>query len=299
MSRTALQINLPLEALIGQMEAQLEAAPLFFGHSTTSAWEDAAWIAMHATDQDMGQDEFDWQLIPNAAQLQSMQALLDQRIDTQKPLAYLLNEAWFAGHRFYVDERAIVPRSYFGEWIPEQFSPWVDISGVKRILDLCTGSGCIAIALAHAFEGSTVDATELSADALAVAQENVKRHNLQSRVHLHQGDLFSSLNQRYDLICANPPYISHDRMDKLPTEFLREPDMAFRGGDLGLDIVARLLQQAPDYLNDDGVLIVEVGTAALDLEAQYPQLPFTWLSTDDEAMALFMLNAAQLREADL
>ncbi len=289
-----LTTNKNIELLAEEIEALLEGADLFFGHSTISAWEEAAWLVLYATNQDIGQEKFDWEVVPNKQQVGKITALLEQRIGTQKPLAYLIKEAWFAGHRFYVDERVIVPRSYFGEWIPEQFAPWVDASKIKRGLDLCTGSGCIAIALAHAFEDAHIDATELSADAVAVANENVKCHGLQDRVSIFEGDLFGEAQGKYDLICSNPPYISNHRMEVLPTEYLREPDMAFRGGDLGLDIVDRLLKLAPDYLTDDGILIVEVGTAALDLEAQYPNHPFTWLSTDDEAMALFLISAKEL-----
>ena len=293
-----LTANTNIENLVDEIEALLEDADLFFGHSTTSAWEEAAWLVLYATDQDIGQEQFDWAVVPSKKQLATITQLLEQRIETKQPLAYLIKEAWFAGHRFYVDERAIVPRSYFGEWIPEQFSPWVDASKIKRVLDLCTGSGCIAVALAYAFDDAQVDATELSAEAVVVANENVKRHGLQDRVKVFEGDLFGDVQGKYDLICSNPPYISNDRMEILPTEYLREPDMAFRGGDLGLDIVSRLLKQAPEYLNKEGVLIVEVGTAALDLEEQYPNHPFTWLSTDDEAMALFLISAEDLEAAN-
>ncbi|MFT5258708.1 MAG: ribosomal protein L3 glutamine methyltransferase [Saprospiraceae bacterium] len=298
MTSVQLTPNIHIEPLVDEIEALLENADLFFGHSTTSAWEEAAWLVLYATDQDIGQEEFDWDVVPSKVQLAQISELIKQRIETQKPLAYLIKEAWFAGHRFYVDERAIVPRSYFGEWIPEQFAPWVDANKVKRALDLCTGSGCIAVALAYAFEEADVDATELSADAVAVAQMNVERHGLENRVRVFEGDLFGDVEGKYDLICSNPPYISNDRMEILPAEYLREPDMAFRGGDLGLDIVDRLLRQAPDYLTDEGVLIVEVGTAALDLEDQYPNHQFTWLSTDDEAMALFLISGSDLRQAN-
>lgn len=286
--------NIPLHEVVDLVETELEAHDLFFGHSTSNAWEEAAWMGLYATDQDMSLDVFDWESKPNAEQLNTITTLLTKRIETKLPFAYLIKEAWFCGLRFYVDERAIVPRSYFGEWIPEQFSPWIDASKIKRALDLCTGSGCIAIALAHAFPAAKVDATELSGDAIDVAQINVDAHDLQNRLKLYQGDLFAGVSGKYDLICSNPPYISNPRMEHLPAEYLHEPDMAFRGGDIGLDLVDVILARAPDYLNQDGVLIVEVGTSALALEDKYPTLAFTWLSTDDEAMALFMLTRAQL-----
>ncbi len=288
--------NEPLHALVDLVEAELNSHELFFGHSTSNAWEEAAWMGIYVTEQDMASDEFDWDSVLTAQQSTKLEALLDQRIQTKLPFAYIIQEAWFCGLRFYIDERAIVPRSYFGEWIPEQFSPWVDPSKIHRVLDLCTGSGCIAIALAIEFPDAVVDATELSEEALAVAEINVEAHQLQDRVNLVQGDLFADLQEQYDLICSNPPYISDARMMELPAEYIHEPDMAFRGGTMGLDLVDTILARAAAYLNEDGVLIVEVGTSALALEEKYPSVEFTWLSTDDEAMALFMLNKSQLVE---
>ncbi len=154
-----LPVNTPLHEIVDLVEAELDSHDLFFGHSTSNAWEEAAWMGLYATEQDMGNEEFDWESVPTPAQVQELQTLLSRRIKSQLPFAYIINEAWFCGLRFYVDERAIVPRSYFGEWIPEQFSPWLEAGKVQRVLDLCTGSGCIAIALAYAFSEATVDAT--------------------------------------------------------------------------------------------------------------------------------------------
>ena len=229
-----LPIKKPLHEVVDIVEAELEAHDLFFGHSTSNAWEEAAWMGLYATGQDMAASEFDWDSAPGSQQLTTIQSLLSKRIQSKQPFAYLINEAWFCGLRFYVDERVIVPRSYFGELIPDQFAPWVDAGKVKRALDLCTGSSCIAIALADVFPNASIDATELSQDAIDVAQINVDQHGLQDRVKLYQGDLFADVKGKYDLICSNPPYISNPRMEKLPTEYLHEPDMAFRGGDLGL-----------------------------------------------------------------
>ena len=289
-----LPINTPLHELVDLVEAELEKHDLFFGHSTSNAWEEAAWMGLYATGQDMGNETFDWDCVPTPAQLEVLQNLVSQRIESKLPFAYIIREAWFCGLRFYVDDRAIVPRSYFGEWIPDQFKPWIDPDTVHRALDLCTGSGCIAIALAYAFPDAVVAATELSTDALDVARINVEQHGLDERVELYQGDLFADVEGRFDLICSNPPYISNLRMDHLPAEYLHEPDMAFRGGEQGLDLVDIILAKAPDYLNEGGALVVEVGTSALALEEKYPQLAFTWLSTEDESMALFMLTREQL-----
>lgn len=291
---TALHKNTPLHHVVDDIEDQLEASQLFFGHSTHNAWEEAAWMGLYATQQGMDQNEFDWDIKPNNQQLAVLQGLLHERIETKRPLAYLIQEAWFCGHKFFVDERVIVPRSYFGEWIPQQFSPWINADNVQKAVDLCTGCGCIAIALAYAFPQATVDATELSAEALQVAKINVDTHQLQHRINLHQGDLFANIDGQYDLICTNPPYIDDQRMHDLPKEYLHEPEMAFRGGQSGLDLVDRIIGQAAQYLTDKGVLIVEVGTSALTLEKAYPQLAFTWLATQDEAMAIFLLEKRQL-----
>ncbi|MEE9447867.1 MAG: 50S ribosomal protein L3 N(5)-glutamine methyltransferase [Arenicellales bacterium] len=289
--------NTALEDVVELIEAELVTHDLFFGHSTSNAFEEAAWMGLYVTEQDMALEVFDWETTPSEEQIIQLESLVKKRIETQLPFAYLIQEAWFCGLRFYVDERAIVPRSYFGEWIPDQFAPWIDASKVKRALDLCTGSGCIAIALADAFPEAQIDATELSENALAVAAINVERHNLQDRVKLYQGDLFADVQGTYDLICSNPPYISNPRMDHLPAEYLHEPDMAFRGGDEGLDLVDVILRRASSYLNDGGSLVVEVGTSALALEAKYPELDFMWLSTEDEATALFLLEKGQLQMA--
>lgn len=289
-----LPVERPVGELVDLIEVELESHDLFFGHSTSNAYEEAAWMAIYVTGQDMQSEEFDWDLVLSSKQHQQLIELVAHRIKSQLPFAYIIKEAWFCGLRFYIDERAIVPRSYFGEWIPEQFSPWIDASKVNRALDLCTGSGCIAIALAYAFPDASIEATELSKTALEVAQLNVDHHELQERLTLHQGDLFADVEGTFDLICSNPPYISDVRMENLPAEYLHEPDMAFRGGQQGLDLVDIILFKAADYLNDGGTLVVEVGTSALALEAKYPSLEFTWLSTEDEAMALFMLQKHQL-----
>ncbi len=291
---TKLPENTSLHELIELIGEQLDQHDLFFGHGTGDAWEEASWMCLYVTGQSIDSEDFDWETPADAVQLEKLESLIRQRIESQLPFAYMINEAWFCGLKFYVDERVLVPRSYFGEWIPQQFSPWLDGSAVHRALDLCTGSGCIAIALAYAFPEAEVDATELSEDAIAVAGMNVAQHQLEERLSLHQGDLFAGVEGKYDLICSNPPYISNLRMDQLPEEFLHEPDMALRAGEEGLDLVDVILFKAADYLNDGGVLIVEVGTAALALEDRYPELAFTWLSTEDGAMALFMLEKQQL-----
>ncbi len=217
------------------------------------------------------------------------------RIRERRPLAYILEHAWFAGLQFYVDERVLIPRSHLGELLPEQFSPWVRPQQVKTALDLCTGSGCIAIALAHYFPDTRITATDLSTAALAVAQINIERHQLGNRIQLGNGNLFAPIGrQRFDLIVSNPPYVDKQRMGALPKEFRQEPSMALAAGDDGLEILQPMLQQARSYLHPKGVLIVETGAARDALEQTFPDLPFTWLETASGNEVVFVLNAKDL-----
>ena len=212
-------------------------------------------------------------------------------------MAYLINRAWFAGHEFFIDQRAIVPRSHIGEWIPDRFEPWLPTDDVTSILDLCTGSGCIAVALALAFPEARVDATDLSSAALEVAAINAERHEVTDRVRLLQGDLFSAVqDQRYDLIVCNPPYVDAQDMAQMPAEYSHEPELALASGDDGLDFTRRLLREAPNYLSSQGVLIVEVGNSAEALERAFPDVPFTWLEFTQGDDGVFMLTSTQLHQ---
>lgn len=286
--------GMTLEQAAGAVARRLVEAGLFFGHGTDNAWDEAVWLVLHAAGGDPGAAEPDWARALDAGQAAAVEALVAERIATRRPLAYLINEAWFAGERFYVDERAIVPRSFLGEWIPERFEPWIDSDRVARIADLCTGGGCIAVALALAFPGAAVAATDLSAEALEVAAINVERHGVGERVSLHHGDLFADLEGRFDLIVCNPPYVADERMNELPREYGFEPQMAFRGGGEGLDIVTRILRGAGGYLAPGGTLVVEAGTAGPALERRFPVVPFTWLSTATEEQAVFLMKAEEL-----
>ena len=197
---------------------------------------------------------------------------------------------------FYIDERAIIPRSYLSEWIAESFEPWLDAKKTHSILDLCTGCGCIAISCALAFPQATVLASDLSQPALQVANINIAHYQLGERVKIHHADGFSGISQRFDLIVCNPPYVADEHMECLPAEYRHEPDSALRGGRNGLDFIAPMLGQAENYLTDDGILIVEAGSASHALEASYPTIPFTWLSTAYDEMVIFTLSASELRE---
>ena len=271
-------------------------AGLYFGHGSANAHDEAAYLVLHTLKLPL--DELDSvlrrQLTP--AEIETLDGMVCRRVDERIPAAYLTREAWLGEFRFYVDERAIVPRSYIAELLRDELVPWVsDDQPIDTALDLCTGSGCLAILLALDFPGAAVDATELSADALEVAARNVSDYGLQDRVHLTQGDLFAGLTGRYDLIVSNPPYVNRESMENLPQEYRAEPRMSLAGGEDGLDIVRRLLAQAGAHLNERGILIVEIGHNRDVLEQAFPKLPFTWLETSGGDGFVFLLTAAELR----
>ncbi|MEA3292025.1 MAG: 50S ribosomal protein L3 N(5)-glutamine methyltransferase [Pseudomonadota bacterium] len=289
-----LTAGMTLEEAAEAVEQRLLEAGLFFGHGTDNAWDEAVWLVLHGAGEDPGAEVIDWSLPLDAAQAAAVETLAAERVGSRRPFAYLIHEAWFAGERYYVDERAIVPRSFLGEWVPERFAPWIDGGKVSRIADLCTGGGCIAVALAKAFPAATVSATDLSPEALEVAAINVERHRVGDRVTLHQGDLFADLDGRFDLIVCNPPYVADAGMAELPEEYGFEPEMAFRGGREGLDFVIRILREAGRFLAPGGALVVEAGTAGGALERRFPAVPFTWLSTASEERAVFLMSTEEL-----
>ena len=282
---------------IGWAERRFNQAGLYFGHGTDNALDEAAWLvgaALHLAPYELD-EHLDHE--PTPAQQEAIRTLAETRITTRKPLAYLLKEAWFAGLKFYVDERVIVPRSLTAEFIVERFHPWIDPGRVRRILDLCTGSGCIAIALAYAFPEARVDAADISEAALAVARINVENHGLHERVRLIRSDLFSALkDERYDLIVTNPPYVAHTEMETLPPEYRHEPALALASGAQGLDAVTRILAEVPAHLNLDGILVAEVGNSAVTLQEKFPAVPFTWVTTSAEDESVFLLTVKQLQQ---
>ena len=277
--------------------SQFNAAELFFGHGTDNAWDDALQLVLHALHLPLplNPDVLDARL--TLAERKEVVALLRRRIDERVPTAYLTGTAWFAGLPFRVDSRVLVPRSPIAELIENQFSPWL-LQEPEYILDLCTGSGCIGIACAYAFPEAAVDLSDISRDALEVAQRNIDIHEVGHRVRAIESDLFDNLAElRYDLIVSNPPYVDAEDLAEMPAEYHAEPALGLASGVDGLDFTRRLLREALDHLTDEGVLIVEVGNSGVALEAAYPELPFTWLEFRRGGHGVFLLTAAQLQDA--
>lgn len=270
-------------------------AGLHFEHGTANAVDEALNLVLHALDLD--HDIPPWLLDGRLTQAekQAVYTLLRRRVEERKPYAYITNRARFAGLDFYVDERVLVPRSPIGELIEAAFEPWIEADRVSRVLDLCTGSGCIAIACAYAFPDAAVDATDLSADALEVARINVDKLHMVDRVLLHKADVFEGLPPApYDIIVSNPPYVDAEDMATLPDEHKHEPKLGLAAGQDGLDIVRRILRYAGGYLAEDGILVVEVGNSRWALEEAYPEAPFTWLEFERGQAEVFLLSASQL-----
>jgi ribosomal protein L3 glutamine methyltransferase len=223
--------------------------------------------------------------------------LLERRVSERKPAAYLTNRAWFAGLEFYVDENVMVPRSPLAELVEAGFDPWIEPEGAGRILDLCAGSGCIGIACAVYLPDAEVDLAEISTAALQVASRNLELHRVQERVHILESDLFEGVGDvRYDLIVSNPPYVSAAELAALPEEYRKEPQLGFAGGDTGLDLVLRILCDAPEHLEEKGVLVVEVGSTAMELEQRFPDIPFLWLDFERGGEGVFLMKREQLTE---
>ena len=271
-------------------------AGLFFGHGTTGAYDEAAYLILHTLHLPLDRLEpFLDARLPHVEREQLLE-IVSRRVNQRIPAAYLTHEAWLGPYRFYVDERVLIPRSYIAELLREGLSPWVpDPAQIQAALDLCTGSGCQAILLAHTFPNADVDAADISSDALAVALRNVADHGLQGRVNLIRSDLLSNLTEkRYDLIVSNPPYVTAMAMEELPPEYRYEPELALRGGDDGLDAVRTILRRAADFLTSDGLLVVEVGQNRVATEAAFPRLPFTWLATESSEDSVFLLKREEL-----
>lgn len=268
---------------------------VFLGHGTVTPLDEAAAIVLHTLHQPYDLDHAYLDAKLTLAEREAVVALIERRISERKPSAYLTHEAIFAGLSFYVDERVLVPRSPIAELIAERFEPWVDETQVFNILDLCTGSACIAIACAYAFPDAQVDAVELSDDAMAVAQINVQKHQLEQQVELYQSDLFNDLPAKpYDIIVSNPPYVAIAEWESLPAEFHAEPAMGFKGGEHGLDLVLRILVDAKHYLAEQGILIIEVGSSAETLQDMFPNVPFHWLEFEHGGGGVFLLTAEQV-----
>lgn len=277
--------------------SRFNAAGLHFGHGTDNALDEAVTLVLGALHlpPDLPGAYRDCRL--TAAERETVTALLERRIAERKPVPYLLNRAWFAGLELYVDERVLVPRSPIAELLEEGFDPWIDPDSVTRVLDLGTGSGCIGIAAAVYLPDAEVDLADVSTAALAVAERNCALHGVSGRVRLIESDLFSALEgERYDVIVSNPPYVGAEELASLPQEYHREPALALAGGESGLDLVLRILRDAPDHLNPGGILVVEVGNSAAELDRRFPDLPFLWLELERGGEGVFLMRREQLDE---
>jgi ribosomal protein L3 glutamine methyltransferase len=284
--------------------SRFNEAKLVFAHGTTDPVAEAAFLICEALHLHPDQFETFATARVTAAEAKKILELIELRVRTRKPAAYLVNKVYMRGLPFYVDERVIVPRSFIGEVLDTHFGGaddelnalLGDPGDVARVLDLCTGSGCLAILAARHFHNADVDAIDISKDALAVAARNVAEHGLEERVSLHRGDLFAPLsdNAPYDLIISNPPYVDAEGMASLPPECRAEPKLAFDGGADGLDLVRRILIEAPAHLSPKGGLLCEIGRGRDNLEAAFPQLPLLWLDSEDSEAEVFWIAAADL-----
>jgi ribosomal protein L3 glutamine methyltransferase len=271
-------------------------AGLSFGHGFANAYDEALYLLLHALHLPLDRPEPFLDARLTYAERDEIAALLTRRVEERVPAAYLTREAWLGDFRFHVDERVIIPRSFIAELLPDGLAPYIaDADAVHAVLDLCTGSGCLAVLLAHAFPLADVDATDVSADALAVAQRNVSDYGLAGRINLVRSDLFANLaDKSYDVIVCNPPYVTTNAMAELPLEYRHEPSLALAGGDDGMDLVRTILRDAPRHLEPRGVLVVEVGHNRDAAEAAFPRMPFVWLATRSAADAVFLLTREEL-----
>ena len=272
--------------------SRFNQAGLSFGHGSANAYDEAVYLLLHTLHLPLDRLEPFLDAHLSTAERSELSALLTRRVDERVPAAYLTREAWLGQFRFHVDERVIIPRSYIAELMPEQLAPYIrDPSAIKSALDLCTGSGCLAVLLAHAFQDADIDAVDISPDALAVAQRNVSDYGLAGRINLIRSDLFDNLPAKsYDLVISNPPYVTTVAMEELPREYLHEPALALAGGDDGLDAVRTILRKAPQFMQPDGVLVVETGHNRATAEAAFPRMPFVWLSTASSDDSVFLLK---------
>jgi len=276
--------------------SRFNQAGISFGHGTDNAYDEAAYLILHTLHLPLDTLEpfLDARLTPD--EIEAVVNILRRRVEEAVPASYLTHEAWLGDFKFYVDERVIVPRSFIAELLREQLAPWVaDPESVSSALDLCTGSGCLAIMMAHAFPHAAIDAVDLSPGALEVAQRNVADYALQEQITLIQSDLFQKLQgRRYDLAVSNPPYVNAKSMRNLPQEYRHEPTLALASGEDGLDAVREILRRAPEHLTEDGLLVVEIGHNRDVLEQAYPDIEFTWLDVSAGDEYVFLLRRDQL-----
>jgi len=288
--------SLSVAQLLDEGEAMFIAHDIYFGHGTDSAWDEAVSILSYVLDFPPNADRSLMTNILTNDEAIRIRSLFGRRVKERLPAPYITGQAWFCGLPFMVDERVIIPRSPIAALITNYFEPWLPFNP-GRILDLCTGGGCIGISCAYGFDDAEVVLSDISADAVAVANINIQNHRLEGRVVAIQSDLFEELKgQRFDLIISNPPYVDLEDLASMPAEFRHEPELALASGHDGLDFTRRLLQEATEYLSEDGVLIVEVGNSCVALERAFPSIPFFWFDFDEGDGGVFMLTQAQLAE---
>lgn len=277
--------------------SRFAASSLFFGHGTDNVWDEAVQLVMRSLHLPLENNT----LFLDARLTREERTLIvdriNRRVNERVPLAYLLGEAWFMGMPFNVDERVLVPRSPIGELLENGLQPWLGDTPVTRVLDLCTGSGCIGIGAAMVFDEAEVDLSDISEDALAVAESNIELHGVGDRVRTVKSDVFASVTGKYDVILSNPPYVDAQDLATMPEEYRHEPELGLAAGQDGLDIAHRILAGAADHLTENGLLIVEVGNSWVALDEAYPELPFTWLEFENGGDGVFLLRAEDLRQA--
>lgn len=291
--------NKPSLATLGEIfrfaVRRFRAARLAYGHGTTNARDEAAFLILEGLRLPIDRLDPYLDLRPTAAERARLLTLIDARVSLRLPAPYLVGAAYMHGVRFHADQRALIPRSFIGDMLADGVLPIGDPRKVRRVLDLCTGSGCLAILAALVFPGAIIDAADLSSAALALARRNVASHRLGDRITLHRGDLFAPLeDKRYDLILSNPPYVDARGMARLPPEYRHEPRVALAAGDDGLDLVRGILAEAPRHLTKDGALICEIGRGRRNLEAAFPRLPFLWLDTEQSEGEVFWIARKDL-----
>ncbi|MES2785388.1 MAG: 50S ribosomal protein L3 N(5)-glutamine methyltransferase [Pseudomonadota bacterium] len=288
-----------LMELVEASAARLQEAGVAFGHGTDNAFDEAAWLVLWQLGLPLDEldDVADLSISPE--QNDSVQELIGERISTRKPAAYLTREAWLQGVPFYIDERAIVPRSFIGELlVGGDIDPWLSDERTRRVLDLCTGNGSLAVLAALTYPGVSVDAADISPDAIAVARINVDRHDLQQRIRLVESDGLASLTGPYDLILCNPPYVNSKSMSELPAEYRAEPELALAGGKDGMDFIRKLMREAPSCMSDEAVLVLEIGNEREHFEAAFAELEVVWLETsagEDQVLVMTRESLLSLR----
>ena len=297
-----LEVGLILETVedfLTFAQEQFENRDLYFGHGTDNAWDDAVMLVMHVLDLPAENDDSVLKRKLTDEQKTKLLSLSTKRVEEKIPVPYLTGEAWFAGEKYYVNEDVLIPRSPFAELIFNKFKPWLVDEKPKRILDMCTGSGCIAIYCAKTFSDAKVDGVDISSKALVVANKNKKLHNC-GNVNFIESDLFNNVSEnKYDIIVSNPPYVGELEMQELPEEYNHEPKLALESGKDGLELTKKLMKESVNYLTDDGLLIVEVGNSWHTLEEQYPKIPFTWLEFENGGDGVFLLTMDVLKEIKL